>query len=322
MKHMEKEDIDGLLARHFANEPLAEEQQTMLNRWIASHFEEYEAMRKLIDTQQHKENMFPESAFDAEKAWNMIEPELKGKRAVFTPRAILSVAASVAVLVVMALFFTTRGVEEDGLMHYANNTGKAGRVMLPDSSEVILYPSATLAFSDKDNARQAHLKGKAFFKVKKDHGRTFTVSTDAIEVEVLGTSFLVDAQTADKAGVFVRTGKVKVTAGDENTILHANDKTELKDGHLSSGQIENPDSFFGKNSISITFSDTPLTEVVKEIKDKTGVIIELGEGLEGNTVTTRFGQADRNSMAAELAIICRCKCDTLKAGEHYRLYYE
>lgn len=42
------------------------------------------------------------------------------------------------------------------------------------------------------------LKGKAFFQVKKMHGIPFRVKTDFLDVEVLGTSFLIDVARKEK----------------------------------------------------------------------------------------------------------------------------
>lgn len=327
MKSKTTEDIDELLARHFANETLTDGQQAELNRWIAENYTEYENMRRLVDS-AGDESEYGKMQFDTEKAWNRIEPQLKGRRAVFTPArkktaAILSVAASVAVLFVIAVFFTMYDKNED-FVRYANATEKVKRVILSDSSEVILYPKTTLAFASrtKDNARLARLEGKAFFNVRKDHGRAFRIDAGTMQVEVLGTSFLVDAAGKNSGGVFVKTGKVKVTAGKEKAILTANDKVELKNGNMQTGTISDPETFFGQKEKTIVFSNTPITEAVKEIKEKTGVTIELGRGLETNKVTTRIDTRNKSSIAAELAIICGCRCDTLETERHYRLYYE
>ena len=42
-----KEDIDKLLARYFAGEPLSLVQQKELDTWIAAHRQEFEQMHKL-----------------------------------------------------------------------------------------------------------------------------------------------------------------------------------------------------------------------------------------------------------------------------------
>lgn len=57
------------------------------------------------------------------------------------------------------------------------------------------------------------------------HGIPFKVETDLLKVEVLGTSFLVDVAHRDKAGVFVKTGKVRVKeASAGEVVIEANEK--------------------------------------------------------------------------------------------------
>ena len=191
----------------------------------------------------------------------------------------------------------------------------------PDSSEVILYPEATLSyyFSDKEKGRMTTLKGKAFFQVKKMHGIPFRVKTDFLDVEVLGTSFLVDVAQKEKAEVFVKTGKVRVESAEHEVVIQANEKAELKGGILKADTILCPQDVFGVDDSVLIFEQAPIMEVVKVIREKTGIQIDLAEGLEKNLITTRIN-SNEPDIAGELAFLCGCKCETLVKGKHYRLY--
>ena len=185
-----KEDIDQLLARYFAGESLSLVQQKELDTWIAAHRQEFEQIHKLM---QAPVRTAEEIHFDADKAWAKIEPHLENRtRAMTFERKMtffLSVAASLLVLLGIGAFYLFRAPAEEGL-YYANADRTVKQIVLPDSSEVILYPEATLSyyFSDKEEGRMTTLKGKAFFQVKKMHGIPFRVKTDFLDVEVLGTS--------------------------------------------------------------------------------------------------------------------------------------
>lgn len=141
-------------------------------------------------------------------------------------------------------------------------------------------------------------------------------------VEVLGTSFLVDAAHDNKSGVFVESGRVKVSTSYNNVILEANEKVEIADDQMTLGTIEDPASFFGRGDSVLVFKNSPIATVVQEVEKQTGVKIELGKGLDRNTVTTKINVSERESIAAELAFVCGCQCDTLEKGRHYKLYYE
>lgn len=140
--------------------------------------------------------------------------------------------------------------------------------------------------------------------------------------EVLGTSFLVDATQTERTGVFVESGRVKVSAEDHDLVLHAHEKAELSDGNLQKGTIDDPASFFNRKKTKMVFNQTPLKDVIKEVEKQTGIRIELGRGVEENTVTTRIDPDNAEGIAAELAFLCGCKCDTLKRGKLYRLRYD
>lgn len=76
-----KEDIDQLLARYFAGEPLSLVQQKELDTWIAAHRQEFEQMRKLM---QAPVRTAEEIHFDADKAWAKIEPHLENRTRAMT----------------------------------------------------------------------------------------------------------------------------------------------------------------------------------------------------------------------------------------------
>lgn len=317
------EDINGLLARHFAHEGLTPRQQDLLDSWIKANEEEYARLKKLMDTSAATSDP---AMFDAGAAWRKVEPRLSGSlgrgmrhKAVL----IVSVAAALLFIVVLALPYLSGGRGSD-TVQYANNGAAEQHILLPDSSEVVLYPEATLAYTGKsaDKVRLARLKGKAFFKVKKQHGAGFKVETDVMNVLVMGTSFLVNASHDGRAGVYVNTGRVKVTAGRESVVIEKDEKAELIDGHLHAGTISSSATRSGTDDagVSLVFSNEPLAEVVSEINDRTGIRIDIGSGLDDNFITTRIDGADGDEIVRELAFVCRCRYKTLVAGKHYMLY--
>lgn len=317
------DNIDELLAKHFAHERLTAAQQAKLDQWRVAYPEESQRLQRLIDMP-----MFCDTSFevDTRKAWAKVEPRLKEHRlrigdlrhkAWFYPAA-----AAIALLLVTTWLFLSRKTDTQTIL-YADIT-QTENVLLPDGSEVTLYPQATLAFryADDETARLVELKGKAFFRVKNRDNAPFKITTSLMTVEVLGTSFLVDAAHDNKSGVFVESGRVKVSNSRNNVILEANEKVELADDQMTLGIIEDPDSFFGRDASVLVFKNTPIDTVVQEVERQTGVKIELGKGLARNSVTSRIDTSERESIAAELAFLCGCRCDTLVKGKHYKLYYE
>lgn len=318
-----QDNIDELLAKYFAHERLTAAQQAKIDQWRAAYPEESQRLQRLLDTP-----IFSDTAFevDTEKAWARIEPQLKERTLkvnLFHKKAwFYSAAAAIALVLVAALLYLSHETDTQ-TVRYADIT-QTENVLLPDGSEVTLYPHSTLAFRYADDgiARQVELTGKAFFHVKNRDNAPFKISTLSITVEVLGTSFLVDAAHDSKSGVFVESGRVKVSTSHNNVILEANEKVEVTDGQMTLGLIDDPASFFGEGDSILVFKNSPIATVVQEVEKQTGVKIELGKGLEKNRVTSKINANEKESIAAELAFLCGCRCDTVEKGRLYKLYYE
>lgn len=73
-------------------------------------------------------------------------------------------------------------------------SGMTTLAQLPDGSQVWLNSNTTLRYPSKfSKTREVELDGEGFFKVQKNHGRKFIVKAGAVDVEVLGTQFDVEA---------------------------------------------------------------------------------------------------------------------------------
>lgn len=319
----DNEEINGLLAKHFSHEPLSTNEQEALEAWVRSNADEYQQLKEWMDTPLETDSL-PD--FNAEKAWNKIEGKLEEK-----PRKVLSFkwkrnysklafAASVALIAIIGILYNVKTDTKEALKHYANATNGINHLLLPDSTEVTLYPNTRLTY-ESGNTREVTMEGKAFFHVKKDR-KPFRITVSALSIEVLGTSFLVDAQEQAKAGVFVKNGIVRVTTERQETTLTANEQVEVANGSMKTGRIDNAEELFGENATVLTFTHTPLSEAVREIEKHTGIRIELDKGFEQDAITTRLKPDNINNILKELTFICGCKCDTVEKGKHYRLYYE
>ncbi len=110
------------------------------------------------------------------------------------------------------------------------NAEKADRIItLPDGSLVRLSPGSQITYSSAFadlGLRNVNLIGEAFFEVKRDTLRPFSVYSGGITTRVLGTSFTVRAGAKD-VSVTVNTGKVAVSRSgreSEPLVLTPNQK--------------------------------------------------------------------------------------------------
>lgn len=125
--------------------------------------------------------------------------------------------ASVLFVLGMVSWFALQSPEQN-MQRLSTEYGEWKTLTLTDGSEVKLNANSEIQFASKwsqGEDRRVYLKGEAFFEVKKDPYRAkFTVVTEDLEVDVLGTSFNVHSR-GEETGVFLIEGKVRLDLGEE-----------------------------------------------------------------------------------------------------------
>ena len=79
--------------------------------------------------------------------------------------------------------------------------GQKTRIILPDSSVVLLNGNSQIRYNqnfNKDN-RNVKLKGEGYFEVRRNLSKQFVVSTSELDIKVFGTSFNVKAYGNDQS---------------------------------------------------------------------------------------------------------------------------
>jgi transmembrane sensor len=143
------------------------------------------------------------------------------RRARWIPRA---AAACLLAAVITAWLLFTAGPSANQAKDYTTLTVTTGpsetkRVILDDSTTVILNAGSTLQYRDHD-VREAWLTGNAYFKVKKDHGHSpFLIHARSLAITILGTELNVNARSAT-AAVALTSGRIKVQQKDSNTAVY------------------------------------------------------------------------------------------------------
>ena len=149
-------------------------------------------------------------------------PRLQGS---MTQRYYWGIAASLLLLIGFILYQgilpKTLGNEE---IVYSTGYGERFEIELNDGSLITLNANSEIRWSEdweKQRNRKVILVGEAFFEVEKQDGIPFTVHTNDVAVEVLGTSFNIDSRK-DQTDVYLEEGKINLkllSVGDkENEI--------------------------------------------------------------------------------------------------------
>lgn len=314
--------IDELLGKYFAHEHLTSEQQHTLEDWIKNNPEDFERIRTLMDFTDHK--LHENHTFDVQRAWDKISPQLSERRHRNTRiwTFISAIAASIVLVWIGTRFFFNQN-DPDKTIYLANRTNKIEKHLLPDSSEIILFPKSEVKciVAQTQHDRKVKLKGKAFFEVKKANGRKFIVNTDNIKVEVMGTSFIVDASTSKTTTVQVRTGLVRVSDKEISVDLKQNEQVKISGRTIQKERITDAESTFGFANKILVLKEEQIENVIQQITEVTGIEIEIDDKIRHNAITARLDLNKPEEIINEIAFLCQCHYQQIDSS-HYRLYYE
>lgn len=186
--------------------------------------------------------------------------------------------------------------------------GNRATVTLPDQSKVWMNSNSKLIYSTgKNNTREVKLIGEAFFKVFKDKSRPFIVSANNIQVEVLGTSFNVNARAgSDIIETSLVEGSVKLTGAElsQDYYLRPNEKA-IYSNSLKNLKIQSTD-----NEVETAWKDNKLqfkserfVDVVKRLEEWYGVnIISKCPNIENDLMSGAFKGESLETVLKTIAI--------------------
>jgi ferric-dicitrate binding protein FerR (iron transport regulator) len=212
---------------------------------------------------------------------------------------------------VLYVFQPTAKVEKDFVVTVKQ--GNRAQVTLPDQSKVWMNSNSKLIYRNgKNNTREVKLVGEAFFKVVKDKNRPFIVSANNLQVEVLGTSFNVNArQGSDIIETSLVEGSIKLTGSElsQDYLLKPNEKA-IYSNSLKSLKIEATD-----NEVETAWKDNKLQfrserfgSVVKRLEEWYGVkIISKCPNIENDLISGAFKGESLETVLETFAIQYKIK---------------
>ena len=240
------EQLDDLITRHFCNE-LNRDEQTLLLQWLSASEENRQYYEALKNTWQLMKESKTPNEINADREWayfqDYLEQDARGERNYMgdepgktgiVRKLMVATAIAASVLLIAALGYNWFGHKNDKVIpgtatveksnparvvvrHEVNTSGKTQRLILQDSSEIILDPLSEVTWNEPfpNNRRDILLKGRARFHVAKDKTKPFTVISGQIATTALGTQFTVTAfEQEDFITVQLFEGKVVVKAAD------------------------------------------------------------------------------------------------------------
>jgi len=262
--------------------------------------------------QSEPKSVAPETVPTAGKVIQMHPP------ATFSVRPLLRVAA--VLLLLVGVTYAFRSLQTQLLPSAALSVaaGNQKRMLtLPDGSRVWLNRHSTLKYSPDlgKETREVSLVGEAFFEVRKDQSRPFTVLTAASQTRVLGTSFNVRAyQAEDSVEVAVVTGHVALTpraaAASDTVLLTAKTRGVLYTKATANGPVSQlrrratvDVNFRAWQTDELVFDNAPLSHVVRTLRTTFGTRVTVADaGLLNCRFTGTFRQPEPEQVLNVLSL--------------------
>lgn len=166
------------------------------------------------------------------------------------------------------------------MISHNTESGQRLPIRLPDGSVVILNANSTLTYPEvfDESARTVELLGEAFFKVRTDSLRPFSVRVGELEAQVLGTEFNVEAYPEQlQAKVALVSGKVRVHSPEvESVDLLPGEMIshETSNGKLTKGTFDYNEMVLWKDGV-LFFQNMAIPEVFKKIEKWYGVEVQI-----------------------------------------------
>lgn len=231
-------------------------------------------------------------SLDTDKAWEKFAVERTITHRFRFRQYWLGTAATLLLLVGLTTWYALQRNSPDWVT-VVSAPGQLKDVYLPDSTLISLAGDSWIRYDAKTYGKEGRvieMMGKAFFQVRRNETRPFSVQTKLTKVTVLGTSFQVDERTTTTE-VNVITGKVSFTANanHENVILTAGMSAlyTMDEKKITVVTEEDVNLLSWKTGL-LRFNDAPLESVMDDLSAYYHVKIANQMKNEGTKLTATF----------------------------------
>ncbi|CAK7010455.1 MAG: hypothetical protein PETM_00387 [Petrimonas sp.] len=240
------------------NELLREEFVRMQNTYALTHL-----------------SKFSTNESEGRRSYQQFLQQLKTKKRQKVVRLAVQYAAA-ALILIASTFFATRYLLTDNGSDREINTlvvpaGQRAHLTLQDGTSVWLNAQSTLTYPARfsGRSRRVTVSGEAYFDVAENSRKPFIVSTQSMEMKVLGTQFNVYSYPG--AG-YIKTdlieGSLMVYSKESpntSVTLKPDEQIVVKNGKMSLRKIQNSDYFLWKDGI-YTFENERLLDIIEKLQ--------------------------------------------------------
>lgn len=200
--------------------------------------------------------------------------------------------------------------------------GNIKKIALPDGSIIWLNFDSKLRYA-QDNDREIWLEGEGYFEVAPRADKQFVVHSGKLDVQVLGTSFNIEAYTpVESVTVTVASGKVAVSHEKEAAItLTANQQAVYQGGRLEKHETAVTDISAWTQGM-LVFKNARFRDIAPKLERRFNVRIRFDGDRTGNALLTGSFNREQslNEILRMLCDICGFSYRQEKSSKEYLIY--
>ncbi len=192
--------------------------------------------------------------------------------------------------------------------------GEQKEVILPDGTRLMLNACSQVRYPERfaEEKREVELEGEGYFQVTHKEEQPFIVTTDAFDVQVLGTCFNVRAYSSDETvAVDVESGKVQVDLPEAMMRLKAKEQVLINKASGEYSKLHDEGYVAVWRNGGLRFNATPICDVAKVLERRYNCHITFADGQVFNNLIS--GEHDNQSLEAVLQSI------EYTSGIHFRI---
>lgn len=299
-------EIQYIITKVLANSA-SKEEQDLLNNWLIEKPEneqifklkrqQWEEMLLVVD-KEDKKRVFTDikNRIGIESKVVDFEKHIAKKRSIGWMRIAASIVTFIS-LGALSYYEISDPFSHLNLIGYdlvEVDAGNKKTQLLADGSTVYLNGDSRLKYkiSSESSERKLYLEGEAFFDVARDETKPFIIGLEGSKVQVLGTSFNIQAYPEDEQiSTSVITGRVAFEASKaKSLILVPGNKGVIDKGQNSIDKldVDNSKDIAWREKV-LYFENTSLSEMSKSLYRMYGMTIKLVDGsLEDLRITAKF----------------------------------
>jgi ferric-dicitrate binding protein FerR (iron transport regulator) len=320
MTEHEQTYYEELIARYLNGEA-SHQEVTELTAWVKTSNENtklfssyHSTWLKLTESKVHRINIDEEwfllqsriiltgKDIPAPKRMNKVTQKIIP---LFTPVVMLRAAAILLLALIPAILYL---LITNPRIHLLSAYREPLEQQLPDGTQVTLNTGSTLEYPAwfHGRKRDVTLQGEAWFHVAQNKIKPFILSVGDVRIEVLGTSFYVNATgITNNIEVILASGQVALyfrSEAKQKVLMHTGEAAVIDaTGKSISVSVNDDPNFLAWKTKKIIFNDDPLYQIIATLNHVYRCNIILAQpALSGCRITATF---DNQSLESVLHVI-------------------